>query len=355
MITGTNSLYALRLILFFMSFSCLLIEGKRSIHRKEDPHMPTIRVSWQGDSKQSILKDYHLDEYPFFKLFDNDYFNEHMLPNTPISFRYEPEKNITKKILTAQIDNFIMEINAGKKKFTDFDILQDKDFNKRKKYGLIIAKFKQYPFVAKVFIETPQSFANPFNKGMEPVFFFFMGNGINRHLSGFTRLKNRDLVQSRIKESPHWASLVDIPRKWFWMPSSSKWMEVTGHQFNGKDEQKILIPGTYIIIADAIKEGRQLSLLNTQDAQLALSLCNYLDLCIDPHLKNFMIELDTQKLVIVDTEHFPSFVGLNEKVTFSNYFSWYGYLAGKCAYNAFGQTKKERRFHKIPPADLRLT
>jgi hypothetical protein len=56
-----------------------------------------------------------------------------------------------------------------------------------------------------------------------------------------------------------------------------------------------------------------------------------------------MIEKNSGKIIIVDTEHFPSFVGLKEEITFNNYTEWYLYLAGKCFKNEFLLTKKERR------------
>src|SRR5690242_19762323 len=103
MITGSKRLYNLFIVSIMVLTFCRQLECKRSIHRKEDPYIPYINVSWNGESKKFILKDYHLDEYPFFKLFNRDYFNNHMLPDTPISFQYEPDKSITKDVLTQQI------------------------------------------------------------------------------------------------------------------------------------------------------------------------------------------------------------------------------------------------------------
>ena len=85
-----------------------------------------------------------------------------------------------------------------------------------------------------------------------------------------------------------------------------------------------------------------------------MELCNYLDLWIDPHIDNFMPEKGTDKIVIVDTEHFPSFVGLKEPVTFSGYLSWYTYLATKCLKSMFFRTKKERRQAQLIPHRMAL-
>jgi hypothetical protein len=55
-----------------------------------------------------------------------------------------------------------------------------------------------------------------------------------------------------------------------------------------------------------------------------------------------MIENNTNKIVIIDTEHFPTTVGIKEKVYFNNYFEWFSFLAGKCAKDWFFRSKKDR-------------
>lgn len=325
----------------------------RSIYRPIDPHLPEIRVKWAGDSQEYILKKYHLEEYTLFKLFDLDFFMKHMLPDGPISFRTDPKKSISRDTLTSLIDELLVEIKHGQRNFTHFTILQSKDYNFKKCNGLLIVKFNDYPFVVKLFIEKPESFVSPFDKGFEPIFFFFMAGGVNRHLTGFTRIKNRYIIEQRIAQSP-WAPNVDIPRKWHWVPSGAQWIEITGKNISHIKERSIKFPGTYCIIADAIDAERNLSLLNRDDKKMAMELCNYLDVWIDPHMKNFMIEKGTGKFVIVDTEHFPTVVGLREKITFNSYTDWYLYLAGKCWRNAFMQTKWERRHPLRPISQMSL-
>jgi hypothetical protein len=325
----------LTVVLFFNIFY------GRSVHRPKDPLMPEIVARWVGDSTSYSVRNYHFEEYPL-QLFDPEEFKEHLLPPGTLNFRGNPQKTVTREQLTSQIEQLLGELSAGKRIFSNFVVLQAKDYNFKKTKGLIILKFKEYPFVVKLFMETPDSFISPFDKGMEPIFFFFMGGGINRHLSGFTRIKNREIILARLADSP-WGSLVDIPRKWYWVPSNIKWIEVKGINIGSIKEQKIQFPGTYCIIADAIDAERSPSLFNGEDKKTALDLCNFLDVWIDPHMKNFMIEKETKKFIIVDTEHFPSTVGLREKITFDSYSNWYLYLAGKCWQNAFMQTKRERR------------
>lgn len=321
---------------------CNLFSAPRSIYRPIDPKMPIIHAKWADGITTHTLKKYHLEEYPLFQLFDKEYFEQHMLPSYPIASRYEPDRYIHPLILQQLIENLLTEISDGKRSFTHFIVLQSKDYNFKKGRGLLIVKFRDYPFVVKLFVETPDSFVSPFDKGMEPIFFFFMGGGVNRHLTGFTRIKNREIIKERLAQSP-WADQVDIPRKWHWIPKGTRWIEIEGINIGNKTNQKIQFPSTYCIVADAIKAERNLSLLDEQDKQLALHICNYLNLWIDPHMKNFMYEKGTGKFIIVDTEHFPSAVGLHEKVTFDTYTNWYLHLAGKCWQNAFMQTKSRRR------------
>jgi len=314
----------------------------RSIHRPIDRLMPEIKVKWVGDNREHTLRKYHLEEYALYQLFDKQHFEKNLLSAKPISIR-NTATPIDSTFLTTLINNLMEEINNGKTFFSDFIILQSKDWNFKKKKGLLIVKFNNYPFVVKLFVETPESFVSPFDKGLEPIFFFFMGGGVNRHLAGFTRIKNRDIIKQRLMQSK-WAETTDIPEKWYWVPDKTRWIQVKGKYISGNPHEKtIQFPGTYCVIAQAIDAERTLSLLNSEDKKLALEICNYLDIWIDPHMKNFMIEKDTHKFVIVDTEHFPTTVGLREKINFDSYSNWYLYLAGKCWNNAFMQTKRRRR------------
>lgn len=335
----TNGLYGA----FIIALCTINQVEARNVHRPIDLYMPEIQASWVGDKNTYCLKNYHLEEYALFKLFDKEYFEKHMLPTTKISYRYEPHMEVQANTLNLLIENLITQVKQHKRKLNDFIILQDKDFNYQKCRGLLVLKFKEYPFVVKLFMETPESFISPFDKGLEPIFFFFMAGGINRHESGYTRIKNLELIQAKLQESDQWKDKVSLPRKWYWLSQNTHWIELVGHNINGKKECKTQIPGTYCIIADYMQAERSFSLMNAHDKKTAMDLCNFLNLWIDPHITNFMIEKGTKKIVIIDTEHFPSFVGLKEKVAFNSYSEWYFYLAGKCLKNEFLLTKKERR------------
>lgn len=321
----------------------------RSIHRPHDPKMPTLRVSWEGSDKSYVVKSYYLQEYPFFKVANLSYLMRHELPDAPISYRHDNQQVVNGLRIKQQIDQLINEIHKKKTKFTDFVLLQDKDFNRNSRCGLIVVKSKHYPFVVKLFMEHPESFINPYNKGIEPIFFYFMGGGVNRHLTGLTRIRNRELVLEKLAQSPTWKDRVDIPRKWFWLPAENRWMILKGYHIGSKEYQELKIPSVYCIIADAIEADRKFSLKSVDDRNLALELCNDIQLNIDPHITNFIIEKESKKLVIIDTEHFPTIVGLEARKTFPSYFAWYSHLVAKFCKDTLFTTKRERRLKMSNP------
>lgn len=332
--------------LAFLFWSCISSYDccARSVFRNPDPDLPAIDVAWEGASTRYRLENSHLEEHPFFKLFDEKYLLKCKLPSGSIAYRNEPAQSVPTKVLNKLIVNLIeQEIKAKKTHFTHFIILQNKGFNHRQACGLLILKFRDYPFVLKLFIETPESFVNPWAKGIEPIFFFYMGGGVNRHLSGFMRLKNLEYINKRIASDPHWNKLVETPRKWFWVDEhKTTWLHITGHNLGKKKVQSISIPGTYAIIADAIEAERTFSSFRSADMQTALDISNFLEANIDLHITNFMVEAKTKKILLIDTEHFPTMVGEVNK-HFDGYISWLMHLTGKCAKDMFFSTKSQRR------------
>lgn len=332
------------------SFACA-----RSIFRPKESWVPKIAVKWVNGTKTYTLQDTHLEEYPLFKTFDHDFFYKHMIPTHPISYRMESEKNVAGSVLSEKIELLLQEIYHRKKHFNDFIVIQDKNFNRRKRCGLLVLKFKEHPFILKLFIETPKSFVSVHAKGFEPVCFFYMAGGVNRHMTGFTRVKNLYRVRKKIATSDHWSSFVDTPRKWFWLPKKGPWFEIKGTNIGGKKELRTEIPGIYGIIADAIDAEKELSIMRVEDTRLAMKLCNFLETSIDPHISNFMVEKKSKKLVIVDTEHFPTVVGFKEKEHFSGYSAWYARLSTKCAKDMLFRTKKEQKAaQRQPYNDMQL-
>lgn len=310
------------------------------MHRPKDPRIPEITTRLVGETKKYSLANFHLEKYPIFETFDREFLLGQQLPAGEVAFRHG-DGSIDSKVLNNLIQGLLKEVRKHKRTYTHFKILVDHNFNHSEQCGLLIVKFKDYPFVLKLFIETPKTFVRPLEKGFEPTFFFYMGGGVNRHLSGFTRIKNLHVVNERLSQSPYWSDQVTTPRKWFWIPKKAEWLEIVGKNIGPEKTIVTQIPAVYGIVADAINCGEQFSLHNPEHTKTALDLCNYLDLWIDPHIPNFMFEKNTGKIAIVDTEHFPTVVGLKETPQFENYTDWYLYLINKCGHNMIFCTKRD--------------
>lgn len=315
----------------------------RSIFRAADPEEPTLIAQWVGDSKTYTFKNTHLEKEPLFKVFDKKQFFDHQLPVTPITFRYNTEQSVSGELLDQCIQTLLQEVKAGKTTFTHFDVLKKKDFNKQQQVGLLILKFKKYPFVVKLFLESPQSFVQPFSKGFEPTCFFYMGGGVNRHISGFTRIKNLTFVQNKIKKHHYWSQKVDFPRKWFWYPKESSWIQLTGKHIGETENIQTTFPAIYAIVADQIIWTREFALSDPKDRKTAMAISNFVDQRVDPHINNFGIEQNSGKIVPIDFELFPLMVGLKQNNKPSGYAAWYTGLALKMVKDTFGRSKQERR------------
>ncbi len=327
---------------FFVVLLCGLVtislHSGRSVFRTKDPNIPTLIVRWKDTDISHTLRDSHL-EAPLFLIFDKHYFETHMLPDNDISYRYEPTRTVTGSILGTLIQTAIDEIKQGKKIFTHFIILKKRDFHNGS--GLIILKFKNHPFVVKLFIETPESFVTPWEKGFESMCFFNMGGGINRHLMGFTRIKNLEHIKATLAKHPYWQDKVSFPRKWFWMPKYVRWLELKGKNI-GTGTTQGEIPSVYAVVADHIAIKRTFTLQQRKDRRIAVALSSYLKSAIDLHINNYVIEEPTGDIVIIDTEHFPTLVGLWEEPPSQSYLQWYIYLARKMVHYTFERNKQER-------------
>lgn len=341
------------LIVILLLYSSI-VECTRSPHRPEQASLPYI-VTYYNNTPQDrhILRDSHLQEHTFFRVYNHEYLKEHCLPENFIE-----AINVTQSVdcqqLRSDIDELVKEVMACRKEYTHFTILQNRDFNRKKKWGLLVVKSKKYPIVVKLFIEDPIGLVNPYRKGAVPTFFFFMGGGINRHLAGFTRIRNRDIVQEKINSNPRWQSKIKLPRKWFLMPSQSRWITIEGGNMSKDEILKTQIPSIYCIIADAIEPERMFSLSNPYDREIAMDICNDLGHIIDGNISNFMIEKKTGITYIIDTEHFPSNVGFKTAPIFSNYVEWYLQMINNAASSMFFRTKDERLNPSVTSDDISL-
>jgi hypothetical protein len=191
-------------------------------------------------------------------------------------------------------------------------------------------------------MENPESFVCPFSKGFEPIVFFMMSGGGTRFLSGFSRLKNREVIKAHLLQSDLWRHTVDLPRKWFWQPQQQRWFQVLTENL-GTKTHSIVLPSVYAIVCDAINSSSHFKILNENNRKQALALCHYLGIRVDPHIKNFMLESETGLLVLVDSEHFPTMVGLREPFIFENYRAWYAQLCYKGLCDCFIRPKYIRK------------
>lgn len=169
---------------FLASFLIIGLFGyiycRRSIHRPKDPYEPEITTQWVEGGEEYYLADSHLEENPLFKKFDKEFFYNHLLPQGEIAFRYEPDKTVSGRYLQQLVEELVQELyetSHKKRTFKSFSILKMCDFNFKAIAGILILEFKDYPFVLKLFMETPQTFVNPSSKGFEPCCFFIMGGG----------------------------------------------------------------------------------------------------------------------------------------------------------------------------------
>jgi len=328
-------------------------QTSRSPFRKKDPSTPQITTRWQGASTSYSRSSSHYEKYPLFEIFDQDYFDTHLVPEHVTDLENDPM--ITKVAMNELIEELVGEIKAGKKTFKHFTVLQKKNFNTKKQCGLIVLRFKDHPLVLKLFMETPETFIDPYCKGVEPAAFFFMAGGSNRHISGLTRIYNLEWIQEQLKELPQWS--VHLPRKWFWAPKNNNYIEIVGTNIDPQAPLKTLIPSTYGIIADAIEVKENHTLSKKKRNDLIMNLCADLNFYIDPHGDNYIITCDDDKnhtIHLLDTEHFPSMVGICDPVSFDSYTGWYLYLAEKCTIDAFFRLKNTRKLAHTKPRHLQL-
>ncbi|HBR70336.1 TPA: hypothetical protein DIC20_04225 [Candidatus Dependentiae bacterium] len=329
-------------ILFFTPPLITLYAG-RNIHRYHRKDMPRITV-WSSEDKTKFkLADYNLRPIPLLHVFDKKHFEENLIPKDDIVYR-NSNKKISYQKMNALIKNLLDEIDKKNKEYTDFKILKGSGFVRHKKCGLLVLKFKDHPFILKLFIEPPYSFVNPYDKGFEVTNFFIAGGAL-RHSLGFTRIKTLNYVQQYIDQNPKWKDHIALPRKWFWLPEKPVWLYVKTHNLGQKKKNLITMPSTYGVLADELIKDSSKS----TDYYELMGLSQDLEHRIDPHTKNFFIEKGTGKVALIDTELFPVIFGFNEKIKPHNsHVQWYTYLAGKYLKEkacTFHYERRERQYN----------
>jgi len=327
--------------LFFFNLS---LESGRSRFRKVNARQPIVTMkSKKSPKKKYTRSDWYYHKEPLFTVFDETFFFNHLLPETGITIQSFQENalNVTFQELSMMLEQLVQEVKEKRNEYTYFTLLTNKNFNRKKKCGLLIVKFKKYPLVAKLFIEYPETLINPQSKDFENVVFHLMGKGCNRHYAGFTRIINLENLKKRIEKSG-WD--ITLPRKWFWIPQDPEWIEITGKNIEKDIVLTTTIPGIYVIIADELQENPQYAIDSyTERHHIVMQFCNEMNLTIDPHMNNFILEKRSGKLSIglVDTEHFPTLVGMQENITFQNHTQWYFSLSHKAIKDFFFTSKAD--------------
>lgn len=327
------------IVIFFSNFS---LSG-RSPFRKIDCRQPTITMkSKKNPEKEFIRSDWNYHKDPLFTVFDEDFFFSHLLPKNGINAQTNntSDTHITFQELDTMLETLVSEVKKGKNEYTYFSLIKNKNFNRKKKCGLLIVKCKKYPLIIKLFIEHPSTLINPLCKGFENRIFHFMGHGSNRHLAGLTRIPNLERLKEKVKKS-HWNII--LPRKWFWIPHDPKWIEISGEHIEQDTILTTTVPGIYAIIADELKEDKKYAIPSTERHEIVMKFCNDMQVTIDPHIDNFMVEKKDGilSIAIVDTEHFQTLVGMKEDIQFQNYTEWYVTLSGKAIKDCFFTSKAD--------------
>ena len=333
-----------QLMVLFLIFSTTLFP--RSVFREGDPRQAYITI--QEDYQETFtFKNRYLQYRPLFETFDKSFFFNHLLPKKSITFRHNRHKSVSGKHLSKLIETVIPEIFSGKSEFKHFTVVKKRNFHQKTKSGLLVLKFKEFPFILKLSIERPETFIQPEKKGLMPTCMFIMG-GTSRHLAGFTRISNLEWVKNTINQNPYWKKRLDVPRKWFWVPKKGRWLNIVGYNMDDTP-CNIHIPSIYGVVADEVK-GETLVLKDPADRQLCITLCNFFNQTIDAQLFNFLVEPLTGKLVLIDTEYFPlQICDYEPKTPRKNYKERNRHLCSLFLQSAFGRNKTEQFKLQKPP------
>jgi hypothetical protein len=311
----------------------------RSPLRRPSHREPTIVVSDATNPHSYARTSSHYKKHPIFTIFEYQFFQDHTIPEIGITDQHD-QLMISKSALNIILSEIFTALNERQSPLPHCTILHDANFNYSTLCGLIMLKLDDYPLVIKLFRETPESFVSPFTKGFEPTTFFFMSGGSNRHISGLTRIPNRERLLALIEADPFWKTAVRIPRKWYWTPQPLEWLCIDGYHIDGIARLHTEIPATYAIVADYINLDQKTDLDLEAQKKLIMDLATVCSLHLDPHMKNFVISKDGPLVTIIDTEDHSCMTGLTEPITYTNHLEWYAVLTGKFLKNILFNVKQ---------------
>lgn len=327
-----NILYK-KICLFLCLFlgSTFLSLSSRSPFRRLGHTLPCIRVHLESDhpleySEESFLQSIHLRPWPYLIAYDENFYTKRKFPFGSIVLRYTQEcisGSLVRSYIAKAVDEIIHHCKGDE--LTYSIILKDSDFNYKYHAGLAVVRLKDFPFVLKIYRETPYTFCHPFSKGLVPILFFRTGNGANRHMSGLTRIPMRDSIRSLFDQYDEWRDRITIPRKWLWLPDNPEWLVIEGSITLAPFE--VRIPALYVVVCDEIEIERSFSVLNPEDRAIAIELSNICGNELDANMPNFVVEKGTGKIAVIDTEYFKVMLGLSEPLYPSSYYGWIAGLA----------------------------
>lgn len=343
----------------FLALSLTIFLESRSIRRPVDSSIPTISVTpsdrqiadtWHPHkkNKSKAAQKKHVLTSPYLRLnpikhvmstFTSPFFKDHYLPQDQhLSFRNNLG-SVDTKILEDLAQQLVEEIKDRKRVFSHFTILKSLDFNWKTLSGLIVLKYKNYPFVIKLSIEHAHTMVDPYSKGYQSKFIFVLGGNI-RHLSNFTRISNLEKIKNIVIYSPYYLNNIDFPRKWYWLPNNGYNLEIIWHESPYKSEERFSIPSIYAVISDYIDidETYPQPELN----KMAMKIATDTEFLIDPHAGNTVVEKGSTRYTLIDTENFRIMTGLNRTMKSKKYLGWLLELSNNCITIYSARTKKDR-------------
>lgn len=325
----------IKYILLFLSTSLIA----------QQANIPTITAQWPDSGIFFSLKSNRPEISTYFGLFDQEDFLKHQLPQDDIRFRNEYQR-VSGATLDQELNSCWAELQSNTSPPHSFRVLKDEHYNYQQKTGTIILALKNYPFVVKLYSETPRSFVRIRDKDPKQIGMFLIGGGTHRYVTGFTRIKNAQAIKAACEKSEEFRD-IDIPRKWFWQPTDNLWFNVQGKNFPDSDETlSVSMPSSYAVVTDYIEKGSSL------DSAAALNIARFLSPRMDANPDNFMIEKYTGKTVITDTEHFASMIGIRSPIdqdAYTSYAHYWKFLINKGIQDIilFDHKKKKERILPI--------
>ena len=116
-------------LLWLCSTLTLPLHATRSLLRPSYEKLPTLTVSYANTPAQTFtVRDSHLEWYPIFDTFDEEFCKAHSLPKGPIAHRYDATKSTSGNALSDDINGLLEEIENGIEEHENFTILKKRDF-----------------------------------------------------------------------------------------------------------------------------------------------------------------------------------------------------------------------------------